>query len=138
MKLMKLMKGMLAALVATLLIACASQPDTSADDAVDDFIVVSELKELDTVRMREQFHHTNLSENYIILRTRKERYLVKFQRRCRELNETKVKPDLRFERNTLRAGFDTIRGCRIDRMYAIDESQAQELVHLGKAPGEDS
>jgi len=131
------MKGVLAALMATLLIACASQPDTSAHDAVDDFIVVSELKELDTVRMREQFHHTSLSEHYIILRTRKENYLVKFQRRCRELNESEVKPDLRFERNTLRAGFDTIRGCRIDRMYAIDESQAQELVHLGKAPGEE-
>jgi len=131
------MKGILAALMATLLIACASQPDTRVNDAVDDFIVVSELKEQDTVRMREQFHHTNLSEHYIILRTRKEKYLVKFQRRCRELNEREVKPDVRFERNTLRAGFDTIRGCRIDRMYAIDESQAQELVHLGKAPGEE-
>lgn len=132
------MKGILAALMATLLIACASQPDTSVNDAVDDFIVVSELKELDTVRMREQFHHTILSEHYIILRTRRENYLVKFQRRCRELNDSQIKPDMRFERNTLRAGFDTIRGCRIDRMYAIDESQAQELVHLGKAPGEEA
>ena len=131
------MKGIFAALMATVLIACASQPDTRVNDAVDDFIVVSELKELDTVRMREQFHYTNLSEDYIILRTRKEKYLVKFQRRCRELNESEIKPDVRFERNTLRAGFDTIRGCRIDRMYAIDDSQAQELVHLGKAPGEE-
>ncbi|MDH3615522.1 MAG: DUF6491 family protein [Gammaproteobacteria bacterium] len=131
------MKGILAVLMATLLIACASQPDTRVNDAVDDFIVVSELKELDTVRMREQFHYTELSEHYIILKTRKENYLVKFQRRCRELNEREVTPDIRFERNTLRAGFDTIRGCRIDRMYAIDKGQAQELVHLGKAPGEE-
>lgn len=131
------MKKLMSVLMILLLAACASQPDTSATDAVDDFIVVSELEELDSVRMREQFHHTYLSERYIILRTRNANYLVRFRKRCRELNERDVTPDVRFERNTLHAGFDTIRGCRIDRMYAIDKGQVEELVHLGKAPGEE-
>lgn len=131
------MKKLMSVLMMLLLAACASQPDTSTTDAVDDFIVVSELEELDSARMREQFHHTYLSERYIILRTRKANYLVRFRKRCRELNERDVTPDVRFERNTLHAGFDTIRGCRIDRMYAIDKGQVEELVHLGKAPGEE-
>ncbi len=126
----------LTALMGALLVACASQTEPTVSNAVADFIVVSELEEMDTVKTREQFSYKYLSERYVILQMRRENYLVQFSRRCRELNEPYVTPDIRFDGNVLRAGFDTIRGCRIDKMFAIDDAQAQELIYLGKAPGE--
>lgn len=126
----------LPALMGALLVACASQTGPTVSDAVGDFIVVSELQEKDTLKTRDQYSYKYLSERYIILKTRGENYLVQFNRRCRELNEPYVTPDVRFDSNTLRAGFDTIRGCRIDKMFAVDEAQAEELIYLGTAPGE--
>ena len=125
-----------ALLGALLVIACASQTGPNVSDAVADFIVVSELEEKDTVNTRGQFSYKYLSERYIILKTRRENYLVQFNRRCRELNDPTVTPDIRFDSNVLRPRLDTIRGCRIDKMYAIDEAQADELIYLGQAPGE--
>ena len=35
----------------------------------------------------------------------------------------------------MRAKFDTIRGCRIAAIYALDEAEAAELKNIGEAPG---
>jgi len=129
-------KRTIAAVLLTLLAGCATQAGPSADDPIADFIAVSELAELRTVRMRQQFSYTEVTERYVILKAHKDRYLVEFRRRCRELNEYEVTPDRRQDRNVLRSGIDTIRGCIIDRMFAIDIGQAQELEHLGQASAE--
>lgn len=123
-------------LIVTMLLGCAAQPGPDATDAVADFIAVSELEERDTVRAPGNFHYTYLTDYYVILRTRKAQYLVKFRRRCHALNEFHVPPDIRSDGSTLRSRFDTIRGCRIDQMFAIDEVQAEELEHIGRVPGE--
>lgn len=125
-------------LVVTLLLGCAAEPQRTATDAVADFIVVSELQEQDTVRRARNFHYTYLTDRYVILRTRKDQYLVKFRRRCHALNEERATPDIRRDGDTLRPRFDTIRGCHIEQMFAIDEVQAEELKFIGKAPGEDT
>ncbi len=125
----------IAALTLTMMAGCASNQGPSASDAVADFIAVSELQEMDKVRTRDQYHFSTLTERHVILKTREDRYLVEFRRRCRELDRIDITPDLRYDRNVLRPGIDTIRGCRINRMFAIDEVQTQELEHLGKAPG---
>jgi hypothetical protein len=131
----KIRMRLTAALIATLVLGCAGQSGTTATDAVDDFIVVSELEALDAVRFRDQFNYKIITDEYVVLTSRNEYYLARFQRRCRELKENVIVPDIRFDRNMLRAGIDTIRGCRIDRLFAIDEAQAQELEFLGKRPG---
>ena len=130
----KIIKRLFAALAIMLVFGCASHPGSSESNAVADFIVVSELEALDVVRLRDQFHYERLDDYHVVLRARDDYYLVRFQRRCYELNEYRITPDIRYDRNVLRAGIDTIRGCRIDQLYAIDESQAQELKLLGKAP----
>ncbi|MGI9233041.1 MAG: DUF6491 family protein [Woeseiaceae bacterium] len=129
--------GMAAAAMTLVLTACAAQPDPDNlddEDAIDDFIVVAELEALDTVRFRRQFNFEPLNEEYIILTSRNDYYLVEFRRRCRELNYNAVTPDIRHEKNVLHAGIDTIRGCRIERIFAIDKGQAEELEHIGKEP----
>ncbi len=133
------MRRSICALLALSLAACATQDEPSEMDAVNDFIAVSELESVDAVRSMHPYHYSVLTDRHIILKTRRESYLVQFRRRCRELNNTlstTITPDVRHERNVLRARFDTIRGCVIDQIFAIDDAHAQELKQLGEAPGE--
>ena len=44
-------------------------------------------------------------------------------------------PDKRHDANTIRSRFDTIRGCRIAEIYALDEVEAEEIKNIGEAPG---
>jgi hypothetical protein len=124
------MKRTILTLLIVLLAGCAAQSDPKLDDAIEDFIAVSGLEELDTIKSREQFGISELSERYVLLTTRKDTYLARFTRRCYELNENQVTPDIRYDRWTLRARFDTIRGCRIEKFFAIDSAQAEELEML--------
>lgn len=117
---------------------CAARQDPKVSLAVEDFIAVAELEELDKIRTRNDYSWDYLSERFIIVETRDGEYLVRFPRLCRELNEVPVQVDIRHDSNTLRSRFDTIRGCRIDKIYAIEPGQADELRNLGRAPGEGS
>ena len=116
---------------------CAARKDPAVSVAVEDFIAVAQLEELDKIRTRNDYSWEYLSERFISVKTRDGEYLLRFQRRCRELYEVPVQPDIRFEPNLLRARFDTIRGCRIDKLYAIEPGQADELRQLGWAPGDE-
>jgi len=133
------MKQLMLALIITLLAGCAAQSEPRADDAIEDFVALSGMEEIDSIKTREQFRISELSEHserYIFLRTRKDLYLVKFNRRCHELDDVEITPDIRFDSGTLRPHFDTIRGCRIEKIYAIDEAEARELEMLAMAPGQ--
>lgn len=126
----------LIALAAATMLGCASAPEDDSvivkNDAVEDYIKVSELKAIDTIRKRGELHHTVVTEKYIILRDQRDAYLATFRRRCRELDEREVMPDLRHDLKVLRARFDTYRGCRIQYLYEITEGQATELLELGE------
>lgn len=115
---------------------CATRQDPKVSVAIEDFIVAAELEGLDMIRTRNHYGWEYLSDQFIIVKTRDGEYLLRFQRRCRELYEVPVQPDIRYETNVLRARFDTIRGCRIDTIYAIEPGQADELRNLGWAPGD--
>lgn len=103
------------------------------NDAIDDFIVVAELEEIDEIRALRHLRHKELTENYVILRDQRRAFLLEFTRRCHELRDTQVTPDYRTDLRTLRARFDTFRGCRIDRLFEISEGQAKELEVLGES-----
>ena len=126
----------LIALAAATMLGCASAPEDDGaivkNDAVEDYIKVSELKAIDTIRKRGELHHTVVTENYIILSDQRNAYLAAFRQRCRELDEREVTPDVRHDLKILRARFDTYRGCRIQYLYEITEGQATELLELGE------
>ena len=134
-----LLKG-LTILVAVSVLGCASTPQEEEsvikqNDALDDYIRVSELPATDAIRKRGELHHTVVTEKYIILSDHKNSYLAVFRQRCRQLDELDVTPDLRHDLNILRARFDTYRGCRIQSLYEITEGQARELLDLGEKSG---
>ena len=127
------MKLTMVALIAALLASCAAHTGPTVDDAIADFVSSSELEEMDIIRTRDQYGISELTERYIVLRTRKDVYLVRFDRRCPELNQLKVTPDIRYDKDALRPRLDTIRGCRIKKIFAIDEAGAEELKMLSNA-----
>lgn len=127
------------ALLAAAVGGCASERKIPSREAVDDFVVVSELPPADSIRYfgQKQLQQTYVNDYYIILSTRKDDYLIEFTKRCWALTDnSRVEADIRHESNVLRAKFDTIRGCRIKAMYPINKGQAEELKSLGDAPGE--
>ena len=128
-----------AALVLAALSACASQAPQDQSTAVDDFVEINDLDEVRVARTLDQFDYDYLSERYVVVETGRKYFLVEFHGRCRELTtyDMDIQPDLRRDAKALRAGEDTIRGCRIKTMYEIDEVQAMELKQIGRAPGED-
>ena len=132
------MKAFIAMLLFGLLVACAAQRESGVDEAIADFVVLSELEEMDRIRTRNQFGASELTERYAILKTRKDIYLVEFLRCPPKLNNGDVTPDIRYDKNVLRPREDTIRGCRIKKIFAIDEAGAEELKLLAEASAAES
>lgn len=127
------------ALVLAFVSACASQAPQDQSDAVDDFVEVNALEDVAVARTVNRFDYDYLSERYVVVETRRKHYLVEFYGRCRELaiDDMDIQPDFRYDAKAIRAGEDTIRGCRIKSIYEIDKVQAMELKQIGKAPGEE-
>lgn len=122
--------------LAAMLYGCAgldAPPDTRVDDGVKDFIKVEELTEVDVIRRRDDIRLHSLSDHFVIAKVRQANYLIAYRSRCRDLPNREVTPDYRHEGNTIRARFDTLRGCHIDEIYTISEAQADELKQLGDA-----
>jgi len=133
------MAKFLTILLAALAVGCAGGDTKEAsvleqNDAIDDFIKVAELPATDDIRTGTQVHHTRITDHYIILHDSKKYWLTKYRRKCHELRDTgQVTPDVRHQRNLIRARFDTYRGCRIDKIYEVSEGQAEELIELGNS-----
>ena len=118
---------------------CAAQePEPDEGGAVDDFIAINKPDEVSVARTTNTFDYGYVTDRYVIIKTRKKYYLAQLFGRCPELTspDGDVQPDIRYEAKAIRAGVDTIRGCRIKTIYEIDEAQALELREIGEAPGE--
>lgn len=122
----------------SMLSACAAQQASVTKDheqAIRDFVMVRELAESDKIRTRSDNSWQELEAHFIIYKTRRETFLVEFGRACRELDDLRVVPDVRRDSNAIYARFDTIRGCRIHKIYALTEDELAELEALGESPG---
>ena len=105
------------------------------EQAIRDYILVRGLEEVDRMRSSSSDSWEELDEYFIIYDARRSAYLVEFYRACYKLNENRVTPDLRREANTIRARSDTIRGCLVDKIFALTEADVAELKSLGELPG---
>jgi hypothetical protein len=117
-----------------LLAACAGTPEVPSDvQAVRDYVDVGELEQTDRIRTHGSDKWSPLTDYYALYKSRDGRYLLEFNRICRELTDnTRITPDRRYDHNVMRRGIDTLRGCRIDRMYPLTEAQALEIEALVK------
>jgi len=132
------MNRFILAAAAMLLSGCATHERAVTQDeeqAIRDYILVRGLEEVHRMRSSNSDSWDELDEYFIIYDTRRNTYLVEFNRACYELNENRVTPDLRWEANTIRARSDTIRGCQIDKIFVLTEADVAELKSLGELPG---
>lgn len=121
-----------------LLSACASQDRAATQDtkqAVRDFIEVRELAETDNIRTSSRDRWDEIDQNFLLYEAKKGVFLIEFVRRCHELDEYPVVADERKSGNTMSAGFDTLRGCRIAKIYPLAAGEAAELRAIGESPG---
>jgi hypothetical protein len=128
-----------AALAAALSIApgCAGTAETPpGTQAIQDYVEVGELQEVERIRTHGSDKWMPATLNFAIYSGRDGRFLLAFTRQCREMvDNTTITPDRRYDHNVMRASIDTLRGCRIDKMYPLTEAQAQEIVALAKTAG---
>ena len=129
------MRGVILTGLILVLCACATARPNVDKEAVDDFIEVRGLESVESIRTDSSDSWSDITLHNLIYVGRRGSYLVVFARPCHELRENRVTPDRRWESNVIRARFDTIRGCRIDTIYALNEAEEVELRQLGKAPG---
>jgi len=125
-------------LAALLLGACASgEAEEEQPDAIDDFIHVSELEEVRSIRTMDQVRSDVLNDNYVIVKSGRDQYLLSYRRPCPEVYDRTRHPDYRSDPRAIWADRDTFRGCRIKSIYPISEAQVAELEQMARLPGED-
>lgn len=116
--------------------SCASVEEqegaVARNNAIEDYIQVSELNQIQEIRKRGELRHQEVNAKHIILTDSRNAYLAVFRQRCREIGDHDIKPDIRHDPRVIRARFDTYRGCRIDTLYELNEGQVKELLDLGE------
>lgn len=120
--------------------SCAMEYNMQEVEAVRDFVFANQLEEVDDIRFVRQFNYTYVNDYFVIVPTRTGDFLVEFNRQCQELRRSDFSSEMvdqRHEPNKISARFDTIRGCRIAKMYSVSDAQSKELVDLGDAPGDE-
>lgn len=124
-------------LLPALITACAGTVEIPADtQAVRDYVEVGELQEVDRMRSHVNDGWSVITDNYVLYRSRDGQFLLEFSRICHGLTDsTRVTPDYRSDHNTIRSRFDTLRGCRIDKMYELTEAQVLEIEALVRSAG---
>ena len=119
-----------AALIAGLFVVGCAVNDDKRPDPVEDFIKVNELEDVREIRSYDRLDLSVMNDYYVIVSSRRDFYLLRYFSRCRELPGGRVEPDVRRDSRVIRAGVDTLRGCRIKSIFAIDEAQAEELRQI--------
>lgn len=114
---------------------CAAEPE-ERPDAIDDFIKVNQLERVSQIRSFEQLDLTVLNDYYVLVSSRFKPYLISYGRRCTEGPTGRVAPDYRRDPRVLQSRVDTLRGCRIDAIYLLDETQVEEIKQIRPNPGE--
>jgi len=118
-----------------LLSSCAIQTPQTDRAAVEDFIAVHGMEQVDLISTRGNLPGDiarPLNEYHMRYKARGRNFLIVFAHRCPVWSRG-VTTDVR-SGNILRAQSDTIRGCRIGKIYRMTREQAVELRTLGKAP----
>jgi hypothetical protein len=120
--------------------ACATEYNMQEVEAGRDFVFANQLEEVVDIRFVRQVIFTYGTVYCVVVPARPGDVRGEFSRQCQELRRSDFSSEMvdrRHEPNKLSARYDTIRGCRIAKMYSVSDAQSKELVDLGDAPGDD-
>jgi hypothetical protein len=135
------MKKAVLLMMSLALAACAVTEEevVNETDAVQDFIKMHNLKKVSVIRGFESPNVLFLDDpRYIIAYLRDEQWLLQYAHECRlaRLESGDRPSDKRRYTRALYVKIDTFRGCPVRAMYPIKLDHAQELVAMGRAPGD--
>jgi hypothetical protein len=138
------MKQAILILTAMMLAACATTEEgevVNERDTVQDFIQMHNLEKVNVIRGFENpgvlYMH---NPRYIIAYLRHDQWLLQYAHECRiaRLDSGDRPNDKRRYTRALYVRVDTFRGCPVKAMYPITLAHAQELVAMGRGPGDDN
>lgn len=128
-------------LVSVILAACATgeeeeRPALTSRQArqqalVDEthaYIQSANLEQHTAIRYIGKFSIVSANQRFAVIEARSTRYLIETEIDCPRLplaGATDDSIDVRMRRNMLRAGYDTIRGCRIKAIYELPDPPAE-------------
>ena len=122
--------------------ACASESTEpppvllDEDQVMRDFIEVRGLEEVNRIRGADRRSYQKVTPSYIIFKPTRGEFLVEFDRPCYEIWTNRyLSADDTFLHSTLRAKYDRMRGCRIDRIFVLADSDLRDLEQLGVGAG---
>lgn len=100
------------------------------------YIEANELEAVNHLRFQDPFRYEYHNDQFVIVETYAGPYLVEMRRRCPDLSSRDIyvdMADIRSNQNMIRAGIDTIRGCRIENIYKLpaDAEQGQPAEAAG-------
>ena len=126
-----------AGLLALLLLGgCATDPTDDRSSAYRDYIEVTELEEVSSIRTFGDIDHEVIDDKYVIISNRDQDYLLEYSQACdKDPITQRVRADVRRDGRRLYT-HDTFRGCTIKALYEVTPDQVVELRELGLAPGE--
>lgn len=123
-----------AVLVSAVLVAgCSATPAAPDNDAVRDFIEVAGFERTDQMRAIGRFNYSYVNDYFVSVSTGSRHYLIEFRSRCMNLRRNALSVsmvDQRRDPTYLRASWDTIRGCPIEKIYSISEADLNEAKAL--------
>jgi hypothetical protein len=124
-----------AALLPCLLVlaGCITSEVRPEVEAVRDLIRLEQPDQVDQIRVLNQLHYQYVNDHYVSVTQGSRHYLVEFTSRCRALRRGEYTPamvDTRRDAKHISARWDTIRGCPIDRIYAVSAGQLLEIKQM--------
>ena len=135
------MKKAVLLMMSLALAACAATDEkvVNETDAVQDFIKLHNLENVSVIRGFENPGVLFMEDpRYIIAYLRDEQWLLQYAHECRlaRLESGDRPSDKRRYTRALYVKIDTFRGCPVSAMYPIKLDHAQELMTMGRAPGD--
>lgn len=97
-------------------------------DETHAYIQSANLEQHTAIRYIGKFSIVSANQRFAVIEARSTRYLIETEIDCPRLplaGATDDSIDVRMRRNMLRAGYDTIRGCRIKAIYELPEPPAE-------------
>lgn len=92
------------------------------------YIEAANLETVAAIRVSGSLRLASGNSRFATLKTNRSTYLVETERDCPALKSRNVQSDMldfRVKRNIIRAGYDTIRGCRIKTIYELPTRQVE-------------
>jgi hypothetical protein len=137
------MKKTVLLLTSLVLAACATTEDGAIHetDGIQDFVKMHNLERVSVIRGFEDPGVLFLDNpRYIIAYLRHDQWLLQYAHECPLARlEPEYRPsDKRRNTRALYVGTDTFRGCPVKTIWPIKLEHAQELVGMGREPGNEN